>query len=465
MAFSIGRQQTVLWDSISYSGNPKEFAYVLPAKPGTRLEPSNEAFFAALDASTRPIIMAPQSTGYGGDGGYGGHYGGYGADDYYGGGGGGGGCCGSTTASASFSGAPSSAYPGAPGADAAPPAPPPVQIVDQAVVGPYETITVRSTKPEALDEWLKEHGYAIPPSSGPIIASYVKEGYDFIALRLRPGSDVRAMQPIRIVSPGADTTLPLRLMQIGAGAQVGITLYLLGEGRYRTANFPEVPLELSKLIWDWSQNRSNYQALAKAAMATEGGRAFITEYANHPSFELGLGGRGPGLMGNPGLLDAYATACPTYGVPRPPPVDAGSGDGGRGDAGDAGRTDLDASLDPDASLDSDAGDAGEVDAGPPREVKTYCDDIDVAFAGMTRKDVWVTRMRADLPNAALDATLLLEASPKQETVENVHQTTATGTVTAQIAPGRGPSSQGTYAVLGLAAFAVTRLARRRSRSE
>ena len=82
MAFSIGRQQTVLWDSITYSGSPKDFAYVPPAKPGSRLEPSNEAFFTALDASTRPIIMGPRPQGGGGYGG-----GGYGGDGYGGSGG------------------------------------------------------------------------------------------------------------------------------------------------------------------------------------------------------------------------------------------------------------------------------------------------------------------------------------------------------------------------------------------
>src|SRR5688572_11699649 len=57
MALAISKQQTILWDQIQYQGNPREFAYVIPAKPGTRLEPSNDSWFQALDASTRPIIM------------------------------------------------------------------------------------------------------------------------------------------------------------------------------------------------------------------------------------------------------------------------------------------------------------------------------------------------------------------------------------------------------------------------
>ena len=73
MALMISQERTILWDQITYSGNPSEFAYVVPAKRGTRLEGSKETWFGALDAATRPIIMSPQS-GYPGGGGYPGGY-------------------------------------------------------------------------------------------------------------------------------------------------------------------------------------------------------------------------------------------------------------------------------------------------------------------------------------------------------------------------------------------------------
>lgn len=463
MAFSIGRQQTVLWDSITYSGNPKEFAYVLPAKPGSRLEPSNEAFFTALDASTRPIIMGPQPQGGGGYGG-----GGYGGSNGYNGGGyyddEGGGCCSSADSSlfgassrdqnAGSSGGNAGSF-----ADAGAPAPPPVAVVDQATVGPYETVTVRSTEPEALEEWLRDHGYAIPQESSAIIAAYVADGYDFIAMRLQPGKDVRAMQPIRIVSPGTDLSMPLRLMQIGAGAKLGITMYIIGEGRYRTTgSFPDVPVDFSKLLWDFSQNRSSYQELSNQTMATEGGRAFITEYANRPSFDPKDIPRA-GMTSNTGLLAAYAQVCPNFGVKRPPVPDAGPPDSGP-----------DASTDPDAgdpdAGDPDAGDAdaGEVDAGPPREVKTYCDDLDVAFENMPMESRWVTRVRANLPNASLADTLRFEAHPDQKPLDNIHQTVTSGTIPpAQIARMRAARTHGTWALVGVTAYVLVRVMRRRKK--
>ncbi|HZO15089.1 MAG TPA: hypothetical protein VFB62_17560, partial [Polyangiaceae bacterium] len=38
MALSVSLEQTVLWDQIEYSGDPTEFSWVLPIKPGARLE-------------------------------------------------------------------------------------------------------------------------------------------------------------------------------------------------------------------------------------------------------------------------------------------------------------------------------------------------------------------------------------------------------------------------------------------
>lgn len=442
MAFSIQKQQTVLWDQITYSGNPQEFAYVIPARPGSRLEPSSSAWFDALDTSTRPIIMAPQSS-YGG-------YGGYGDDR-------GGGCCSSSMTSSSSAGDSQSSGPQREK----------VQVVSQQVVGPYETVTIRSTDPDALQKWLVDHGYAIPPGSAPIIKSYVDAGLDFIALRLVPGADVRSMEPIRIVSPGTDIALPLRMMQIGAGAKVGITLYVIGEGRYHTATFPDVPVDFTKLLWDFNVNRSNYQELSQAAMATENGRGFITEYADRPSFDANASPPAAGAMSNQGLASAYRSLCPTYGQPRPKPLDAGNvpppldaaadasddagDDAGGGDAGD------------DAAADAGATGTTPTDAGRPA-LEAACDDLEVAVDGMALNDVWVSRLRANLPNAALADTLRLEPTTVQEKLDNVHQSTVTGTIpAARVARLRASRAQGTYGLIALTALVVSRLLRRKTK--
>ncbi len=72
MALSISPDQTVLWDQIRYSGDPREFAWVLPVRNGAKIEVSNDEWFSALDASTQPVVVAPlRSCGGGGGSGIG----------------------------------------------------------------------------------------------------------------------------------------------------------------------------------------------------------------------------------------------------------------------------------------------------------------------------------------------------------------------------------------------------------
>ncbi|MDB4944226.1 MAG: hypothetical protein JWP97_3760 [Labilithrix sp.] len=446
MALAVSTRQTVLWDQIRYSGDPSEFAWVLPVHAGATIELSNDEFFSALDASSQPVVYPPPT---------------------YGGGMG----CGLAGCSMSSS---DSAMGGAPGSGQ-------VQILAQSVVGPYETVTLRATDPSALRTWLKSHAFQIPDAIAPTIDAYVAESFDFLALRLRPDCGERAMRPVRIVTPGADPTLPLRMVAAGIGAKVGLTLYVISEGPYEPRNFPHAVVDHASVQWDRVQNRSNYEALTEQLMAERSGRTWVVEYADKPQLFTDYdprfgGGRAPGYVSTgtaygttPGLADAYYGQCRAPGAILPPtspsagssptaspftpcpdgtdagagvppdaasPVDAGTvADAGSDpDSGD----ELDAGTDPDA--DTDAGDADVADAAdaggptppgddgglvypPPSQagVCLYLDDLDVAMRGLHPRDVWVTRLRASLPVAALSAgDLVLEPAAAQERVSNVY---------------------------------------------
>jgi hypothetical protein len=469
MAFAISRNRTVLWDQIRYSGDPREFAWVLPVKSGATVELSNDAWFSALDASTQPVVVSPT---------------------YYGGGYG---CaltgCGSSAGSSGFS------------ADA--PGPGQVQIVSQKVVGPYETVTLRATDPNALENWLTEHAFAIPPAIKPTIDKYVAEQFDFIALRLVPTCNERSMQPVRIVTPGADASLPLRMVAAGIGAKVGITLYVISEGRYHPQNFPDAVFDESSLAWDRASSRSNYEELSQAAMAAHGGHAWLTEYANHPNlYDPGVGYGYPGSTGyysntnNPGLAEAYFAQCrPSYSgggtpvsqdsgvLPQPcteqiPPSTGGADAGADADADatDGATTTSDASDDAarDASDDARASDAGSTPA--PTWDGGYApgigcagfDDLDVAVGALHHDDIWVTRLRAILPSDALKVgDLRLEpVTGKDPIVSNFHQTTRYADESGKARSGCASSARARqppsgYAALGIFTMAIAAMIRRR----
>ena len=368
MAFSVSTRQTVLWDQIKYSGNPSEFSWVLPVQPGAVVELSHDEWFAALDAMTNPAITGPTVSC--GGGGPGCAFGGEGDDS-------------------------NSATTGAGGGGG-------VQVLSQSVVGPYDTVTLQSSDPNALEAWLDVNGFALPDAFRPTIAAYVGAGFDFIALRLQPGQGVQAMQPVRVVTPGADATLPLRMVAAGVGAQVGITLYVISEGRYEAQSpFFNAVVDDSKLVWFQSENRSNYQELSQQIMQSNNARTWLTEYSKQTS--LLSSAQPPAYPTYCGssyaygstLADVYFNQCrckPSNLCP----------------AGDASGADLDAAS-PDAACNPDPC------AG--------FDDVDTALVGIHPEDAWVTRMRALLPVDALsEGDLHVQASAAQTAVSNQHST-------------------------------------------
>jgi hypothetical protein len=154
-----------------------------------------------------------------------------------------------------------------------------VEVYDRGVVGPYETVTLGSDDPNALFAWLAGNGFAYPAEAIPILEHYTALGSAFVVLRLRPGADVSAMQPVRLRFRGFMGTFPLRMVVVGATGSVDLSLWVIAEQRYAALNYPTVEVDDGELAWDWSTNRSNYDDVFEAAIARSGGRAWVTEYA------------------------------------------------------------------------------------------------------------------------------------------------------------------------------------------
>jgi hypothetical protein len=292
--------------------------------------------------------------------------------------------------------------------------PPPVTVVSENVVGPYETVTLHATQGDSLETWLTTNGFLIPDAMRPVLIAYTNEGFDFIALKLRPGQGVQAMQPVRVITQGADPTLPLRMVAGGVGAQVGITLFVISEGRYHPQNFPDATIDFAQLEWNPITNRSNYAELANAALAAGDARGWLTESAGVVQTQRYVGGIG--------LADLYFATCKPTSIPScslldagAPPLDGGASDAAL-DAGDADASNVDASGNGDASPSTDGG--GACSQTLP------CDDIDVATVGMHQGSVWVTRLRSNLSVSALAVDLQIEAAPEQTAVPSQHMAAA-----------------------------------------
>ncbi len=380
MALSISTTQSVLWDQIQYAGDASEFAWVLPVKPGARIEASTAAFFEVLEAATKRTVAPAPVNCPGSGGGFG---------------------CGSQALAAADSA-------GTGGGE-----PSPVTVVHQGTVGPYDTVTLETKTPGALNQWLTSHNYNVDPSSQPIIDAYVAEGFDFIALRLQPGQGTSAMTPVRVVQPGASPALPLRMVSIGTGAQVPIVLFVIGEGRWTTQNYPEARLETSLLSFDFQSRTSNYETLRKDALAENGGRSWLTAYAQQGTLTQYLSVADPsGLGGNYDQTfgTAYFQQALSNGESAAKCVPTGVVAGATTGV-------VENPCPPGEPFSSSK--CGQVAPGNVDARAFGCDgvdDISVALTGMHLADAWVTRLEANLPHAALDTDLLLEAAAKQDPV-------------------------------------------------
>jgi hypothetical protein len=376
MVMSVSPTQSVLWDQIVYSGEPEEFAWVLPVKPGARVESSTAAFFEVFEANTAIRVVAPPINCGGGSGsGFG---------------------CGASALD---------------GALAEENGGEPVDVLHQGTVGPYETVTLSTEEPGALNAWLEQHGYNVDPSTQPIVDSYVEEGFDFIALRLQPGLGIDRMTPVRVVMPGMNLSLPLRMVGIGTGAFTPIVLYVVTEGRFTTQNFAEVAIDQSLLSWNFATQSSNYETLRADVLAENDGKSWITAYA------------GVGMFGS-NQWDSFGndvSFLPSY-------LNQALENGEIPNACDAASNPPDESArvvnpcPPGEPWDSPA--CGTVGPGEVDARSLGCagaDDVAVALTGLRIQDTWVTRLEANLPRAALAEDLQLAASPKQEPVTNFPQ--------------------------------------------
>ncbi len=372
MVMSVSPTQSVLWDQIQYAGNPAEFAWVLPVKPGARVEASNAAFFEILEAETATrIIPPPLNCGNSGSG--------------------------SGCAASLQSAGEDSAGNGYEEDN------PLVDVVHQGTVGPYETVTLSTEVPGALNAWLEDHGYNVDDAAQPIIDQYVADGFDFIALRLQPGKGVSQMTPVRVVMEGGSMTLPLRMVGIGTGETTPIVLYVIGEGRYTSQNFDEAKIATGLLSWNFRTQESNYTLVRAKALAEHDGRAFLTTFAQSGMFGNSYYDQNTGESVS--LPQLYADQALKNGE-----LDSACTIGALGASGRVKNP-----CPPGEPWDSAA--CGSVESGEVDARTLGCEgasDIAVALEGLFVNNVWVTRLEAELPRAALVDDLTLQANSAQE---------------------------------------------------
>ncbi|HVW25103.1 MAG TPA: DUF2330 domain-containing protein [Polyangiaceae bacterium] len=416
MAFAVSDDRTVLWDQIQYSGDPGDFGWVLPVEPGATIELSTDAWFEALEAATSAQISPPQLL-----------------------------CVQSSSSSGCFGSSSSDSAGVKSSPDQGGFVGPGVTVIHQGSLGPFETVTLRSTDSGSLRAWLSSHDYAIQDDVDPIIDAYIMEGMDFIALRLM---GTEPMQPVRVVTPKGDAVLPLRMVMAGTGSDVQIVLYTIGEARLGLADLTEVKLDTSQLTYDFNASTTNYDQLRADALSANLGASFLTTFAAKTPFSMSFtrtlttsGGKFSNQLGQ------------LY-------FDQGVEDEGTTETGCSFAL---TGLTSDDLITEDV--ASQFSCGD-------LSDLSAAMVGMHPSRIWLSRLEMDLPRDQLGMDCHVNHAPKQDPVssdlaavraKNRPSTCEQPIFESRIARERtSPALAGAWsvAILGLLAFA-RRIRRRR----
>jgi hypothetical protein len=117
-----------------------------------------------------------------------------------------------------------------------------VSVLDRQVAGVFESTTVSAKDPEALATWLKTNGYRLPESARPVIEAYVRDGWVFVASRVRREAAFdgpQALHPLVFTFATAKPVYPLRLTGVDNGP-LKVELFVLGPARARMPGFDVV---------------------------------------------------------------------------------------------------------------------------------------------------------------------------------------------------------------------------------
>lgn len=245
---------------IKYAGAPESFAWLIPVPEIPELDISPVTAFGLIDRASAPIVDAypedicptsswacryhqtPDCGGFG-----------FGGEDD--------GASGTPGASDAASGG----------------EPPPVTVIDQQVVGDYQTVTFRADEAQAAVTWLRTNGFIVNQTTSIYMEPYVQAGMVFVAAKLVAGAGVDAIKPLKLKYRANFPMVPLVLTAVAAEPNLTVTSFIYGDHAYKPMNHPVVTLDARRIARDGA-GRLNYPMVLARTVDEAGGDGFAVEY-------------------------------------------------------------------------------------------------------------------------------------------------------------------------------------------
>ena len=250
--FAVQNGQVTAHVQVQYAGGDADFGWLLPLPSVPTLELGNDELFARLITTTQPRYLLSvvrdatcfQSSGSGGAAGGG----------FAGGGTGGSG--------GGFADAGSG---------------PPVLVVESSV-GPYDYAVLRADSKSEMLNWLSANHYFVPAGTDDAVTPYIHAGGYFLALKLQPGKSTGDLQPVVLRYQSDFGVIPITLTATGASENMGVQVWMLGEGRAIPRNYHHTVINDAAI--DWVNGGANYNSVIIRAVGEAPERhTFVTEYA------------------------------------------------------------------------------------------------------------------------------------------------------------------------------------------
>jgi hypothetical protein len=123
-----------------------------------------------------------------------------------------------------------------------------VRIEASYTIGEYDILILSAAQSTGLDTWLRGSGYRIPVGASTVLGSYIKQGMKFFVARVNLKEQAKLgftyLRPIQVAYESPKFMLPIRLGMVNANGPQELFIYSLTRGgrveatNYRTVKLP-----------------------------------------------------------------------------------------------------------------------------------------------------------------------------------------------------------------------------------
>jgi MYXO-CTERM domain-containing protein len=152
-----------------------------------------------------------------------------------------------------------------------------VTVIDEKIVGDYQTVTFRASEAALATQWLRDNGFIVNNTTSIYMESYVQANMVFVAAKLVPGAGASSIKPLRMKYRAPYPQVPLVLTAVAAEPHLTVTSFIYGAKSFKPQGHPIVTIDEARIAQD-ATGRTNYPMVLARTVDEAGGDGFVVEY-------------------------------------------------------------------------------------------------------------------------------------------------------------------------------------------